>query len=224
MALPIINRLRRSETPAAVPAEQRYAFAAELPGARPDHPLWRMSLEWIERPEGDGERLRIRAHIRTAFGEALSGSRGSLSAETGPASGRALSAVTRRLGAALERGLQQPLVQRLVEPLKHYELNTWFDVQVSTAALDAGTTALLPAPEQLARLGIAPKTDREAPLVESWATPGAGGASFAQVSLLRMAKDRLPESLANLLGSRPFQLAAAVVNVVEPAAAPRERR
>lgn len=223
MARPILRRQRRPGTslPATVP-DQHYGFAAEIPGLRPGHPLLRLSVEWSDRAEGEGERLRLKAHIKTAVGEmiATAGTRSeapALTQDAAPAPGGRVGALVRSLGDAVGRGLRQPAVQRLLEPLRPYELNTWFDIQVSTAPLDAGATALLPAPEQLARLGIAPSAAATAPVMESWATPGAHPSSFAQVSLLRLGKERLPAAARSLLGPRPFHLAAAVVNVVEPA-------
>ena len=38
---------------------------------------------------------------------------------------------------------------------------------------------------------------------------------FAQVSLLQIDKRHLPKPMTTLLGDRPFQLVAAVVNVAE---------
>jgi hypothetical protein len=196
--------------------EDRVAFTAELPGADPKRPLWQLGVEWAERNEGDGERLRLRVHIRTTLAEALArGSRQeSLSA---PVSGGGLvPSVTRGISRAIMRGLEMPVVRQLAAPLLEHDINTWIDLQISTAALDGGTRELLPAPEQLARLGITPRKDGDAPVVESWSGASSGPKpGMAQVSLLRLAKEQLPASLAAMLGAKPFQLAAAIVNVIE---------
>src|SRR3569623_3248227 len=200
MALPKPKRLRDYASRPAE-SEERVAFTAELPGADPAHPLWRMGVEWAERGEGDGERLRLRVHIRTPLAEALTRApeQGRLSA---PVAGRGLvPTVTRGISRAIMRGLEMPLVKQLAAPLLQHDLNTWIDLQVSTAPLDGGTRALLPAPEQLARLGITPHQEGGAPIMESW-TGATGGSKpgMAQVSLLRLAKEQLPEALAAMLG------------------------
>jgi hypothetical protein len=97
-----------------------------------------------------------------------------------------------------------------------HEINSWFELQVSTEPLDGGAAALLPAPERLARLGVVPRSGPNAPMVESWiGDVGGGRPGFAQLSLVRIARDQLPPRVAALLGSRPLQLAAALVNTVE---------
>jgi hypothetical protein len=215
MALPSIKRARDKVSRPA-DAEERIAFRAELPGETPEHPLWQLSIEVVEKAEGDGERLRVRAHIRTSLGEARALGRMAQGRLAGESSGTML-ALARGLSRAVSRGLELPLVRRLAEPLLRHDLNTWVEIQISTAALDEGSRALLPAPEQLARLGIVPRSDDAAPIVESWAgqTASGGKPGAAHVSLLRLAKEQLPAPLASLLGSQPFQLAAAMVNVVE---------
>lgn len=206
----------QAKLPRPADAEERLAFTAELPGADPKRPLWRVGVEWAERNEGDGERLRLRVHVRTTLAEALARAPRQESLSASVSGGGLMPAVTRGVSRAIMRGLELPLVRRLAAPLLEHDVNTWFELQVSTAALDGGTRALLPAPEQLARLGIKPRKEGDAPVVESW-TGASGGAKpgLAQVSLLRLVKEQLPPGLAALLGARPFQLAAAIVNVIE---------
>jgi len=246
MATSILNRLWPSSPPGNTPAEgageQHFSFAAELPGSHADQPLWRMSVDLIEKPEGEGARLRLRVRMQTAVGEALTRAteRAKLHRTSNHAQmlgsdsaapkadalmvvgGGPLSRVGRRVGTVVsdvvERGLRQPFVQKLLDPLKTHDINTWFEVQASTAPLDAGANALLPEAEQLAKVGIALRQPdpRGGPLIESWATPGNDDRSFALVSVVRMAKEHLPPGVAALLGDQPFHLAAAMVNVVEP--------
>jgi hypothetical protein len=215
MALPKPKRHRNKPSRPA-DAEERIAFSAELPGADPARPLWRIGVEWAERNEGDGERLRLRVHVRTTLAAALTAGPQQHRLGAEETGGGLLPSLTRRISRAITRSLERPIVRQLATPLLQHDLNTWLDIQVSTAALDGGTRALLPAPEQLARLGIVPRKEGEAPVVESW-TGSSGGRypGVAQVSLLRLAKEQLPAPLAALLGTRPFQFAAAMVNVIE---------
>lgn len=191
---------------------ERVDFAAELP-AGDLGPLLRLKVQVVSEPHGNGERLRLRAHVQTNLASVL---RPALAAA--PAAGsreRALSPVQkagRLAGRSLSRMLAQPLVQRLTEPLLQHDLNTWVELQASTASLDAGAYALLPKSPKLEALGIRP-TRKNGPVAETWAGEAPGG--YAQVSLLQLDKQDLPAGLAALLGDQPFSLAAAVVNTVD---------
>lgn len=202
----------------ADPTTDRLALSAEIPGAA-GAPLWKIDLQLLTQPHGDGEKLRVRAHVQTNFGSAL---RPALGTGAGPDEPRAIApeqrALTRsqRVGRLAQRlaarALRTPVLGAIVEPLLRHDFNTWIEVQASTASLDKGARDLVPAQEQLARLGIQPRKG-DGPLAESWAGQARGG--FAQVSLLQLDKRHLPPRLAEKLGDRPFSLAAAIVNVVE---------
>ena len=194
---------------------ERTAFSVAIPGAA-GAPLWKMDVQVLTEPHGDGEKLRLRAHVQTNFASAL---RPALTArDENKAIASDSHALTRseRVGQlaqrAAARAMQNRLVRFLAEPLLELDFNTWIEVQASTASLDRGARDLVPAQEQLARLGIRPRSG-DGPIAESWAGEAPGG--FAQVSLLQMDKRHLPPRLAEMLGQKPFQLAAAIVNVVE---------
>lgn len=175
------------------------SLSAEIPGRA--GPLWQMQLEMKSEPEADGERLRLRAHFKLSLRKALPAP-----AETSPASN-----LPARLGAWIERRLDSPLMQSLAQPFLDRDLNTWVEVQSSTAALDEGAKALLPA--RLAELGITPRTDLP---VQAWAGELQGAhPGFAQMTLLQLDRRHLPPNLKTALGNRPFQLSATVVNVIE---------
>lgn len=204
-----LNSLRRDAG-----EDDRLNLAVELPG-RGNKPLWRMELQMHSEPHGDGEKLRLRAHIQTNLASAL---RPALeqSAETTPESARALTfadRTSRRMQRAAGRALQVPLVRTLAEPLLQHDLNTWVEINASTASLDQGSRDLLPQSEKLAALGIVPLHKDDAPVAQSWAGEAPGG--FAQVSLLQVDKRHLPPDLQRALGPQPFQFAAAIVNTIE---------
>ena len=52
------------------PATDRLRMSAEIPGAD-DTPLWKLDLQMLTEPHGDGEKMRLRAHFQTNFGSAL---------------------------------------------------------------------------------------------------------------------------------------------------------
>ncbi len=233
---PILNRLQKGlqrareaasgVAPNAAQRSDSFAFAAEIPGAH-GKPLWRLAIEMQTQPQGGGEQMHMRVHWQANFGSnlALDGPRGasaerdaSNSTDPGHAQGTAMA---ERMGDWIRAGLSQPLVRRLAEPLLRHDFNSWLELRASSADLAAGSKALLPERERLQTLGVT-IPDGDGPLAQTWSGSAQGARpGFAQMSLLRLDKRHLPRSLAALLGTRPFQLAAAIVNVVEPQAKPR---
>lgn len=203
-------KLKRSACPPA--RTERTLFQAELPGAS-GLPLLCFRLEMTTEPQGEGERLRLRAHLHSSFGNAAT----AVSAPTSPHLGvdSVARLPARRAAGLLQRGLAHPLMQRLVAPLLRHDVHTWLELHASTAPLARGAAALLSSSEPLKRLGVhLPPGD--GPLAQTWAgETGGAGAGYAQFSLLRLDKRHLPSTLASLLGPRPFQLVGAMASVVE---------
>ena len=204
---------------------QRLRFAAEIPGGA-HGPLWKLNVEALSEPApGGGERLRLRAHVQTNLASAVKPALAALGERTlarlpAPAA-KATTALapvmqeaSRRLGDWAQTRAQQwaPRLSRWAAPLLRNDLNTWFELHASTAPLVQGAKALLPNAEKLSQLGITPNLGPNAPAVQNW--QGRIGDEMAQVSLLRMDDRQLPENLRAQLGGTPFQIAAAVVNVV----------
>jgi hypothetical protein len=214
-----LSRLRsgRAEAravPAAANKPESFAFSAEIPGGAAGKPLWRLAIEMHSQPQGEGEQLRMRVHWQANLGSSLS-----LPAPRAGSGGS--TAVAERIGGWLRAGLSQPLVRRLAEPLLRQDFNSWMEVRASSADLADGTQALLPEAERLRAFGVE-LPEGDGPLAQTWAGAAPGPqAGFAQLSLLRLDKRHLPPALAALLGAKPFQLAAAIVNVIEPPAKPR---
>jgi hypothetical protein len=221
MKLPILSRFRAADSGGLdqQAGAERYTLAAEIPGLRPGKPLLRLQMEMHSEPQGDGERLRLRAHWQFNFASALAPALGvdPPQAQAAEPSGERLPA--ERVGQWLRQRLDNPALRRLAEPLLRHDFSSWLELRASTADLADGAGALLPETDKLKRLGIEPKlstSTQNAPLAQSWAgSAGGPHPGFAQVSLLQMDKRHLPPALAALLGAKPFQLAAAVVNVVE---------
>ncbi len=204
-------------------AEDQLSFAAELPVGQ-NQPLWRIQLQMITEPQADGERMRLRAHIQTNFASALRPAldnatppeRPALAANTGTAltlGQRGAAAVGSALQKAAQRALEVPAIRALSEPLLQLDLNTFVEIQASTASLAEGSHQLLPQADKLRALGIVPRRSSDAPVAETWSGQAADG--FAQVSVLQIDKRHLPQRLAELLGERPFSLAAAIVNTAQ---------
>jgi hypothetical protein len=230
MASKRIGQRRRNTTVDTLPAVgERHAFTAEIPGATPDRPAWRLKFEMITEAQGDGERVRFRVHLHSSIAEILAGltqtpGHTALGHETAsadaPSLGTALAPAYRLAGSALRLAMTVRRVRRLLAPLTRHNLDSWIEINASTADLADGADSLLPAIEQLKALGIQPP-DASSPPVQSWAGP-SGASGFAQVSLLRLDHRHLPAVLRSLLaaggpGGAAFNLAGAVINRVEPA-------
>lgn len=222
MKLPILSRLRSAGGSGEVAGEadgERYTLSAEIPGLQPGKPLWRINLELHSEPQGDGERLRLRAHWQANFASALAPA---LAADAPPPvaeSGGGARLPAQRVGQWLRQRLNNPLLRAMAEPLLRHDFNSWIELRASTADLAGGAGSLLPETDRLKALGIEPKLSdpkSDAPLAQSWAGSAMGPRpGFAQVSLVQVDKRHLPPALAALLGARPFQMAAALINVVE---------
>jgi hypothetical protein len=179
------------------------SFAAEIPGRA--GPLYRVQAELRSEPHADGERLRLRLHVK------LSLRRRALPPPPDAEQPKATLPV--RVGRWIEARLESPLVQRLAEPLLDRDFSSWLEIQASNAALDEGARALLP--PQLQALGIEPQKDRP---LQTWAGAVHGPKpGFAVLSLLQLDKSRLPPSVREALGPEPLQLTAAQALVVEEA-------
>lgn len=224
MAVPIISRLRRKLGSAASRARElagreAFSLAAEIPGFTPEQPLWRIKIEMLSEEQGDGGRLRLRAHLQSHLASVLARELpkpGADAALAGPGpDDNPLPAP--RVGQMLRFGLNTvPALRRIAAPLLRHDLNTWLELRASTADLIDGARALLPESEQLQALGIDTRLPQNGPYAKTWAgATGGRHPGYAQVSLLHIDKRHLPKSMTALLGGRPFQLVAALVNVAE---------
>ncbi len=204
---------------------QRLRFAAEIPGGARG-PLWKINVEALSEPApGGGERLRLRAQVQTNLASVGRPLLAALSERTlarlpapAAAAGTALAPFARQagrwLGALGEAGAARlaPRLARWAAPLLRQDMTTWVELHASTAPLVEGARALLPDVAKLSPLGITPQNGPNAPALQNW--QGRIGEEYAQVSLLRMDDRQLPDHLRKQLGGTPFQVAAAVVNVV----------
>src|SRR3569623_930242 len=225
----ILNRIRKGlevigvNTPASpVPDREELSFAAEVPVAGVDAPLWKGNVHLVTEPHGDGERLRLRAHVQTNFAAlrpaltAPAGKRDDARAlGHGTGGGKGLS-LSQRTTALAQRALENPVVNFLAQPLLKHDFNTWIDLQASTASLDDGAHALVPQSDKLTAMGIRPARSKDGgPVAESWSGQSPSGNGIAQVSIIQLDKKHLPPGLARMLKGKPFQMAGAVINTVE---------
>ena len=169
----------RSETSAGVRRPRQTHLRFTLPNPYGGTPWMTATLAISSTPATQGDTVRIRGHIDSCFhSPEQPGDRDALAHETPPASGsgRALGRLGKRLAArAAKRGLKvvpRPLMQRLAEQRRQ----RWLDMQISTAPLDAGAAALMPAALK-ARYGDSlPRLVQGAPRVGVWSGPAGGPA------------------------------------------------
>lgn len=202
-------------------ADDRMSFSAELPAGQFGS-LLKLDISVQNEAHGDGERVRVRAHVQTNFASVLRPMLAAPPASTRRKSSGGARSESRalqpagRVGAVATRGLRRVLansvVRRLTEPLLKNDINTWIDITASTASLDRGAQDLIPQNDKLDALGIRP-TAHDGAHVENWSGSTASG--VAQVSMLQIGKKDLPESLKRRLGAQPFNLAAVVVSTIE---------
>ncbi len=206
-----VRQLRGTPLPEGEP--ELAAFSAAIPVGPNGAPLWQIDVQVTTEPHADGERLRLRARIQTNLASAL---KPALGAPASLSDSRALT-LAERTGSLVQRTanrvLNLPAVRAFAEPLLSNDFNTFIEVQASTASLDAGAGELIPQSDKLAALGIQPRRAGDQPMAETWSGQAADG--FAQVSLLQIDKRHLPPGLAQRLGDKPFQLAAAIVNTAQ---------
>lgn len=222
----ILDRLRSrldalavASLPGLGSGEDRLSFSAELP-AGVFGSILKLDVSMESEAHGDGERVRLRAHVQTNFASVL---RPMLAAPPPPKrSRRGRNSESRALAPAafvgelasrgMRRAFANPLVQRLAEPLMKHDINSWIEITASTASLDRGAHDLIPRSDKLESLGIRPAR-HEGPHVENWS--GVTPQGSAQVSTLQLDKKSLPKRLQKRLGDQPFNLAAMIVSTVE---------
>jgi hypothetical protein len=225
----LLDRLRNSLDTLAAGAlpgagDDRLSFKAEIP-AGVFGSILKLDVSVETEAHGDGERVRLRAHVQTNFASVLrpmleapppprrkTRRRDAGKASASRALAPAASFVGHLAGRGMRRALSNPLVQRLAEPLMKHDINSWIEVTASTASLDRGAHDLIPRSDKLESMGIRPAR-HEGPHVESWSGMTAQGT--AQVSTLQIDKKSLPKNLQKRLGDQPFNLAAMIVNTIE---------
>lgn len=219
-----LEDLAASSLPGLASGEDRLAFSAEIP-AGVFGSILKLNVSVENEAHGDGERVRVRAHVQTNLASVL---RPMLAAPPPPPPRKKrerrrtasvalapidlVGQVAQRARYGLRRALANPMVQRVAESVLKNDINTWIEVTASTASLDRGAHDLIPKSDKLESMGIRPAR-HEGPHVESWA--GATPTGTAQVSTLQLDKDSLPEGLKKRLGDQPFSLAAMIVSTVD---------
>lgn len=208
----LLNRLKQrlsqraaGALPTALEQPQSSSYTLSLPNPFGGAPLCQATLAVTTTRHADGETVRMQAFVDGHF-RAPSASPTAFALDHSPtAGGRRLTQV----GRSMVRTLACNGLARL--PLPERRLRTWLDIQASTAPLAAGAEALLP--ERLRELcgGGLPRGQAGEPRIGVFVGP-AGGASYAQLGVLQLDQDDLPEPYRE----RPFNLFASIASLSEP--------
>lgn len=187
------------------------AFEFHLPNPFGGEPLYRAQIALSTTRGAHGDTLRLQAHINgcitppTQTGEYRA--RAALPMPTGD------TGLARRgrqaAGGVVRFGLSR-LPTRAITPLLHQRLQTWIDIQVSSAPLAAGAGAFIP--EKLRGLmRDLPRPAAGAPRIAGWMGeidgPHPGVAQFA---CLQMDQTDLPPELRG----EPFNLSATIASTL----------
>lgn len=210
----------RTETSTGVRRPRQTHLRFTLPNPYGGAPWVTATLAISSTPATQGDTVRIRGHIDSCFhSPEHPGDRDALAHETAtpaPARGRALGRLGKRLAArAAKRGLDyvpRPLMQRLAEQRRQ----RWLDMQISTAPLDAGAAALMPAALKERYGDSLPRLVQGAPRVGVWSGPAGGPAG----GMARLAMVQFDDS--DLAGGRDadkddrFSLNLTIGELIEP--------
>ncbi len=191
-----------------------------LPNPYGGKPWITATLALSSTPATQGDTVRIRAHIDSCFqAPAASADRLALAHDSGPETGRRRRALARhgRILAtnAARRGLEyvpRPVMRRLAEQ-RH---RRWLDMQISTAPLDAGAAALMPAALKERYGDALPRLIQGAPRVGVWSGP-AGGAlgGMARLAMVQFDDSDLAPGTDKPRDER-FSLNLTIGELIEP--------
>lgn len=171
------------------------------------------------REDAYGEHVHLRTHLRADFSRFLPQSTPTPQADrllshdnmgAQSTTGKALAQITSRAGKLVDRALRIGPVQRALAPLADQRVESWMDIQGTTAPRDKDSREMLP--DGLAKLGVVPAED--GPPIQSWAAPTPNG--MAQITTMHLDERHLVQTknTRDKTGN-PLRLAATFAQVVE---------
>lgn len=169
------------------------------------------------RPRGMGETVRLRGHIDRCFRMPTHRvDRATLShqATTDP---HPLIRYGREAAASLTRQAVERLPRAVRMRIAEQRRQSWLDMQISTAPLDAGAAALMPEPLRAVYGDTLPQAAPGGPRVGVWSGP-AGGArgGMARLAMIQFDQNDISDKYRSDNDER-FSLNVSLAQVVEPA-------
>lgn len=179
-------------------------------------PAWvTATVALSSRPRGMGETVRVRGHVDSCFRmPARAADRGALAHDASDR-GLSLARYGREAAISLARRTVERLPRAVRMRLAEQRRQSWIDMQISTAPLDAGAAALMP--ERLREIygDRLPQVASGGPRVGVWSGPAGG----ARGGLARLAMVQLDQNDFGGGGRRDeerFSLNLSIAEVVEP--------
>lgn len=190
---------------------QQSAFEFSLPNPFGGEPLYRARISLTTTQHAHGESLRIQAHMNGCLTMPRTLDEASaLPAADGGSGGNRLARRSQSAATGLVRYGVSRLPARLFAPILQQRMQTWIDIQASSAPLAAGADAFIP--ERLrGMLREIPRTRPGQPRIAGWAGEIDGPRpGMAQFTLLQMDQTDLPPELRG----KPFNLSASVASTL----------
>lgn len=182
-------------------------------------PAWvSATLALSSRPRGMGETVRVRGHVDSRFRMPADPADRVALSHGGPAGSNLLLRYGRQAAASLARRAVEHLPRSARTRLAEQRRQGWIDMQISTAPLDAGASALMPEPLRAVYGDTLPRAAPGGPRVAVWAGPAGGPrGGLARLAMVQFDQnDGEADSGEDDDGQR-FSLNLSVAEVVEPA-------
>lgn len=181
-------------------------------------PAWvTATVALSSRPRGMGETVRVRGHIDSCFRMPTnSADRAALSNDATIDSHR-LMRYSREAAASLTRRALERLPRAARMRIAEQRRQSWIDMQISTAPLDAGAAALMPEPLRAVYGDTLPRAMPGGPRVGVWAGPAGGPrGGMARLAMVQFDQNDLGGARRSDEDER-FSLNLSIAEVVEPA-------
>ncbi len=181
-------------------------------------PAWvTATVALSSRPRGMGETVRVRGHIDSCFRmPAHSADRVALSHDAS-ANSHPLMRYGREAAASLTRRAIERLPRAARMRIAEQRRQSWIDMQISTAPLDAGAAALMPEPLRAVYGDTLPRAMPGGPRVGVWAGPAGGPrGGMARLAMVQFDQNDLGAARRSDEDER-FSLNLSIAQVVEPA-------
>ncbi|RJS92888.1 hypothetical protein [Salinisphaera sp. Q1T1-3] len=200
---------------------RRASLELRLPNPYGGKPWVTATLALSSAPAARGETVRIRAHVDSCFhAPATPGDRAALGHEAADSGLRAgLTRYGRELAAGATRRVVEYVPAGLLQRLSEQRRRGWLDMQISTAPLDAGAAALMPAALRARYGDELPQSVVGAPRVGVWAGPAGGPlGGMARLAMVQFDDGDLDPTARRAPGER-FSLNLTIGELIEPATA-----
>lgn len=193
------------------------AFEFHLPNPFGGEPLYRAQISLTTTRGAHGETVRLQAHMngclhmpqQVTHADHTNAQRAALAAPVTAGGSELVRRGRQAAGGVARYGLSR-LPARVIAPLLQRRLQTWIDIQASSAPLAAGADALIP--EKLRGLmRNLPRPVAGAPRIAGWMGDIDGPhPGVAQFTCLQMDQTDLPPELRG----KPFNLSASVASTL----------